>query len=142
MSSRRQRVALYGVTSALVLVLAVIATVAWRGVSENREAEAKADRLLAVAEETGDQKPDRDQVVRLLGTDGGAVCADPTAALSRAGYLAQMSNGAGGPGARPVVTDSELVGAGLAIIAIYCPDHLSEFKEFADDLRTADLVGE
>ena len=142
MSPRGERIVLYGVAAALLVVLAVVATVAWRGAREDREAEAKADQLLAALEEVGARTPNRDQVVQLLGTDGGTVCADPTAALTRAAYMAQLTNGAGGPGTRPVIADSDLVQGGFAIIAIYCPDQLSEFEEFADDLRTADLTGE
>ena len=140
---RRERWILYSVIAVLLVALAVIAMAAWRGAKQTREAEQKADRLVAAFGEAGASSvPSRERIVRVLGTDGGPVCADPTGALNRAAYLTGLSNGAGGPGARPVIADSKLVHAELAVIAIYCPDKLSEFEEFVDDLRTADLSGE
>ena len=47
--------------------------------------------------------------MRVLGDDGGATCADPNEALSRATLLAQLTNGAAGPGIRPVIADSRVV---------------------------------
>ena len=142
MTARRERVILYSVIGVLVVVLAVAATVAWRGAKESREAEEKAGRLTAALVEIGARSPSQERIVRVLGTDGGPVCADPNGALSRATSLTQMSNGAGGPGTRPIIADSKLVQGELAVIAIYCPDKLSDFEQFVDDLRTADLTGE
>ncbi|GAB1515263.1 hypothetical protein [Actinophytocola sp. KF-1] len=142
MTGKRERIILYSVVGALLVVLAAVGVVTWRGARETRDAQAKADRLVAALVELGATAPDRDQVVRVLGTDGGRVCADPSGALNRAAQLGGMTNGAGGPGTRPVLADSELVQGELAIIAIYCPGELSEFQEFVDDLRTAELTDE
>lgn len=139
---RRERVILYGVIAVLTVVLMVVAVATWRTEKSDRAAEEKADRLGAALAELGARVPDRDQIVGVLGNDGGPVCADPTSALQRAASLGQLSNGAGGPGTRPVIADSTVVEGELAIIAIYCPDQLSEFEEFVDDLRTADLTPE
>lgn len=143
MTERRQRMILYGVIAALIAVLMVIGVAGWRTEKATRAAEEKADRLVAALEELGATRvPNRDQIVRVLGGDGGPVCADPTNALRRAAALAQLSNGAGGPGTRPVIADGKVVKGELAIIAIYCPDKLSEFQDFVDDLRTTDLAPE
>jgi Tfp pilus assembly protein FimT len=139
---RRERVILYSVITALVAVLMVIGVANWRTEKATRAAEEKADRLIAALEELGTRVPSRDRIVKVLGGDGGSVCADPTNALRRAASLAQLSNGAGGPGTRPVIADSAVVKGELAIIAIYCPDKLSEFEEFVDGLRTTDLAPE
>ncbi len=74
-------------------------------------------------------------LVRLLGDDGGAVCADPNGALSRATLLSQLSTGPGGPGSRPIIADSRVVQGELLIIKVYCPDELADFQEFVDDLE-------
>jgi len=140
--SRRERVILYGVIAALVAILMVIGVAGWRTEKATRAAEEKADRLIAALEEMGTRVPSRDQIVRVLGGDGGPVCADPANALRRAAYLAQLSNGAGGPGTRPVIADSRVAKGELAIITIYCPEKLSDFEDFVDDLRTADLAPE
>jgi hypothetical protein len=143
MTERRQRVILYGVIAALVAILMVIGVAGWRTEKATRAAEEKADRLIAALVELGATRvPGRDQIVTVLGGDGGPVCADPTNALRRAASQAQLSNGAGGPGTRPVIADSGVVKGELAIITIYCPDKLSDFEEFVDDLRTTDLAPE
>ena len=142
MAGKRERVILYSVIGVLVVVVMVFAAVTWRGARESRAAAEKADRLVAALKELGVHEPSRDQIARVLGTDGGSVCANPTDALNRATDLTQMSNGAGGPGSRPIIADSDLIEGELAIISIYCPDKLSEFKSFVEDLRTAELTGE
>jgi hypothetical protein len=139
---RRERLVLYSIVGALLVVLAVVAVITWRGAAESRAAQEKAGQLSAALDEVGAHVPNQDQIVRVLGADGGPVCADPTAALNRAAALTGMSNGAGGPGTRPIIGDSRLVQGELAIIAIYGPDKLSEFEEFVDDLRTAELTGD
>ena len=141
-SGSRERVILYSVIAVLFVALTVVATLAWRDVKQTREAGQKADRLVAALGEAGSAVPSRERIVRVLGDDGGPVCADPSGALNRAAYLTGLSNGAGGPGTRPVIADSKLVQGELAVIAIYCPDELSEFTEFVDGLRTEDLSGE
>ncbi len=138
MTGKRERIILYGVIGVLLVVVAAIGVASWRGVQETRAAQEKADRLMAALGEIGAHVPDRDQIVRVLGTDGGRVCADPSGALNRAAQLGGLSNGAGGPGSRPVIADSLVVQGELAIIAIYCPGELSEFQEFVDGLRTTE----
>lgn len=139
---KRERIILYGVIAVLIVVLMVIAVAMWSTEKTSREAEEKADRLGAALVELGVPEPDQDRIVAVLGNDGGAVCADPASALQRAASLGQLSNGAGGPGTRPIIADRKVVEGQLAIITIYCPEHLSEFEEFVDELRTADLIPE
>ncbi len=67
----------------------------------DREAQEKADELIAALEDAGARTPDRDQIVRVLGDDGGATCDNPNDALSRAILHSQLANGATGPGAAP-----------------------------------------
>ncbi|MBN6040581.1 hypothetical protein [Amycolatopsis sp. 195334CR] len=131
------RIVLYTVVAALTVALMALAVAAWRAGKANRAAEDKADRLIAALTELGTAVPERDQVVRLLGDDGGPVCADPVGAAQRAASLGMLSNGAGGPGSRPVLAGDKLAAGQLAVIAIYCPDRLSEFEDYVDGLRTA-----
>ena len=139
MTGRTERIVLYSVIAVLFVALAAVGVVTYRGAQESRAAQEKADRLTAALGEIGAHVPDREQIIGLLGNDGGRVCADPAAALGR---LEAMSNGAGGPGSRPVIADGTVVRGALAIIGIYCPDKLSDFEEFVDDLRTAELTGD
>ena len=139
--TRRERTWIYYTALIILGLMVVAALIAFRGARETREAQDKADQLIAALEEAGARTPSRDQIVRVLGDDGGATCANPNDALSRAVLLSQLTNGATGPGARPVIADSRVVQGQLLIIEIYCPDELEEFQQFVDDLETDAVAG-
>jgi Tfp pilus assembly protein FimT len=137
----RERSWLY-ITSLIILgVMVVIALVAFRSARETQKAQDKADQLITALNAAGARTPDKDQIVRVLGDDGGATCDNPNAALSRATLLSQLANGATGPGARPVIADSRAVKGQLLIMKIYCPDQLADFQAFVDDLKTDAVAG-
>ena len=126
------------------LVLLAIVTVAGvlafsRGVND-AQAQNKANELINRLTEVGARTPDVDQVARVLGDDGGATCENPNDALSRSILLSQLTNGASGPGARPVIADSRVVQGQLLIIEIYCPDELDDFRDAVDDLDFEDVI--
>nr|WP_300045242.1 hypothetical protein [uncultured Nocardioides sp.] len=128
-----------------VVVLLAVVTLAGvlafsRGVND-AQAQNKANELINALTEVGARTPDVDQVARVLGDDGGATCENPNEALSRAVLLSQLTNGATGPGQRPVIADSRVVQGQLLIIQIYCPDELDDFKDFVGDLKTDDVAG-
>jgi Tfp pilus assembly protein FimT len=139
-STRRERRTIYILVAVMVAVLMVIGLIAYRGQKETEEAEQKADEFIAALEQAGARVPSREQVVRVLGDDGGAVCANPNDALSRSALLVLMTNGAAGPGIRPVLADSKVIQGELLVIQIYCPDELEEFQQFVDDLNLNDKV--
>lgn len=131
------------VTSILLLVVFVIGgLLVFRSATSTSQANAKADQLIAALHQAGARAPDKDQIVRVLGSDGGATCDNPNKALSHATLLAQLTNGAAGPGIRPVIADSRIVKGQLLIIKIYCPDELKDLQKFIDDLKTANVVNE
>jgi hypothetical protein len=76
----------------------------------------------------------------VLGTDGGATCDDPNNALNRAILYSTLSNGAAGPGMRPVVFDKTMLGGQLLILKIYCPEELPSMQKFVDKLKSADVA--
>ncbi|GJF30940.1 hypothetical protein KNE206_36400 [Kitasatospora sp. NE20-6] len=84
--------------------------------------------------------PDQGQIARLLGTDGGAVCENPAGALKNALWKVNLSNGATGPGQRPIVADARAVEAEAIVLNVYCPDQLDAFRNKLDDLETDDTV--
>ena len=139
--SKRERSTLYIAVAIAIGVLMVTGLVFYRSAEATREAEQKADQLIAALEDAGARTPDRDQIVRVLGDDGGATCANPNDSLSRAILLSQLANGAAGTGARPVIADSRVVQGQLLIIEIYCPDELEDFRQFVDDFKTDDVAG-
>jgi Tfp pilus assembly protein FimT len=137
----RERRWLY-ITSCIVLaVLVVIALFAFGSARETQKAQDKADELITALNAAGARTPDKDQIVRVLGDDGGATCDNPNKALGRATLLSQLANGAAGPGARPVIADSRAVKGQLLIIKIYCPDQLADFQAFVDGLKTDAVAG-
>ena len=66
-------------------VFIVIGLVTFNAARDSRKASDKADEFLAALEDAGVQRlPSKDQVVRILGDDGGATCDDPGNALRKA----------------------------------------------------------
>jgi hypothetical protein len=130
----------YILVGGVILVLLIVALVAFNSNKETEAANQKADQLIATLEQAGLATPDKDQIVRVLGDDGGTVCADPELALKKTIMYGLATNGAAGPGLRPVIGDNRLVQAGLAVIKTYCPDELPDFPQTAEQFKTADLV--
>lgn len=140
-STRRQRFALYTVVAVAVLALMVAGLIVYRSARSTPQAEAKATQLIAALQEAGVRTPSRDQIVRVLGEDGGAVCANPGSALNKAILLEQLTNGAGGPGTRPVIADSRVLKGEELVIQIYCPSQLPAFRQLVSKLKSADVTG-
>lgn len=138
----RERNVIYIVIAVVVAALMVIGLFTYSSAKSTQEAEDKADELIAAIEDAGATAPSKDQIVRVLGDDGGATCADPNESLTKAILLSQLANGAAGPGARPVIADSRVVKGQLLIIQVYCPDELEDFQKFVDDLKTDDVLGD
>jgi hypothetical protein len=130
----------YILVGGVILVLLVVALVAWNSNKETQAANQKADQLIATLNQAGLATPDKEQIVRVLGDDGGTVCADPKLALKKSIMYGLATNGAAGPGLRPVIADNRLVQAGVAVVKTYCPDELPEFPQTAEQFKTADLV--
>lgn len=138
--SDRERRSLYIGLAVVVAAMMVVVLLMFKAGSTTQAAQDKAAQLITEIENTGATAPSSEVLVKLLGDDGGAVCADPNAALSRATLLSQLSTGAGGPGARPIIADSRVVQGELRIIKVYCPEELADFQEFVDDLKLDDDV--
>ena len=137
---RRERSWIY-ITSCVLLAIAVIwAIFAFSGARETKRANEKADAFIAALHDAGARTPDKEQVVRVLGDDGGATCENPNKALSRATLFSMLTNGAAGPGARPVIADTRLLQGQKLIIQTYCPDQLEDFQNKVNDLKTAHVT--
>ena len=106
---RRERSIIYVITVVILIVLGVIAVFTFFAAREAQQAEEKATELIQSLEDAGvDVTLTSEQIARVLGDDGGVVCADPNAALSRAALLDRLSNGAAGPGQRPILAEDRL----------------------------------
>jgi len=127
----------------LLGVFVVIGLFTFSAANSTRQANDKADQLLSTLEDAGVQRlPSKDQIVRVLGDDGGATCDDPGTALRKATLYAMLSTGSSGPGIRPIVADQHVVAGQLAIIQVYCPDALEDFKSYVSDLKYDDVVNQ
>jgi Tfp pilus assembly protein FimT len=140
--SPRERSWIYVTACVILGVLVIWGIFAFSSARETKRAQDKADQLISALQDAGYRTPDRDQIVRVLGDDGGATCDNPNKALGRATLLALLANGATGPGARPVIADSRAVQGQLLIMKIYCPGELEDFQQFVEDLKTGDVASQ
>ncbi|MFD9607945.1 hypothetical protein ACFWWS_01100 [Streptomyces sp. NPDC059083] len=131
---------IYWGTIVILVALVVTGLVRYSAVRTNQKTESKAHQLQEALVRAGYPSPDTDTVERLLGTDGGQVCEQPGNALKTALWKIQQSNGATGPGMRPVISDTKAVEAERIVLQVYCPDQLDEFDDQVDDLKTDDTV--
>jgi hypothetical protein len=139
--SRRTARRLTALASAAVLVILVlVGLLTYHRAADTPVAAAKADQLITALAAAGARTPDKEQVVRLLGADGGAVCADPNGALARAAQDSGLSNGAGGPGTRPVIADGRVARGELLVLRVYCPEQVAGFTRWLSGLAYADVI--
>jgi hypothetical protein len=138
---QRERTTMYVVIGIVVVALMVLGLVLFRSAKDSQQAQDKADRFIAGLEAAGAPSPPRDEVIRVLGSDGGATCEDPNNSLNRAIFYSMLTNGAAGPGIRPVVADRRFVAGQLLILKVYCPDELPDFQNFVDKIKSADVAG-
>jgi len=140
-TQKHRRVTYIVITVALVLLL-IICLVFYRRAESNQEAQDKANQLIAALQKAGVRAvPSQEQVIGVLGDDGGALCKDPASALGKSILFSQLTNGAAGPGIRPVIADSKVFKGQLLAIQIYCPDQLPRFQQMVEKLKTAPVAG-
>ena len=131
---------IYWVALGLLVVFMVIALLTFSSARSSAKSNEKADQLIAKMTAAGADAPSRDQVVRVLGDDGGAICEDPGNALRRAALNSLLANGAAGPGQRPVIADSRVIRFELLVIETYCPDELEDFMDHLEDFDFEDVI--
>ncbi|MFI8105283.1 hypothetical protein [Streptomyces sp. NPDC086023] len=128
---------------AIVVLVGLVITglIRFSSVRHTNETANKANQLSDALVAAGYPAPDKETVEQTLGTDGGAVCEDPGSALKHGLYrIQQLSNGATGPGMRPVIADSKAVAVERIVLQVYCPDQVDDFDEAVEDLKTDDTV--
>lgn len=131
---------LYWSIAIVVIALAVIGLFTYNTEKNNQEAIAKAQSLSQKFSAAGLAVPKQETLVRVFGTDGGAVCDNPANALGKATLIDSLFNGAGFVGRRPVIVDRQILRGELLILQTYCPDKLPKYQEFVDKLKTDDTV--
>ena len=140
-SQKRERTYIYILVGVVLVALMVIGLVVFKAGTSNTAATAKANQLTAALTTLGvANPPSTDQIVGVLGDDGGPVCADPGGALNKATAQAQMSNGAAGPGMRPIIADARILAGEALVLKIYCPDQLPSYQNFVNNLKTDNVT--
>ena len=141
-STQKDRRLVYIVITVALVLLLIICFIFYRSAQSSQQAQDKANQLIAALQKAGVRVvPSQEQIVRVLGDDGGAICKDPASALRKALLFSQLTNGAGGPGIRPVIVDSRIFKGELLVIQIYCPDELAGFQQEVEQLKTAGVAG-
>jgi hypothetical protein len=140
---KRRRMVTYAVLGLILLGLLVWGLIVYDRARDTQEAQEKAQQLIDKFVATGLPTGGRtaEEVARVFGDDGGAVCASPTSDLTIGALRAHMSNGAGGPGQRPVTVDEQVVLGERLIIETYCPEKLAAFDRFVQDTDFANVAG-
>ena len=131
---------IYWVAIGLLVVAVVIALFTFNAAHDSKQAQDKADQFAAALEDAGLTAPSHDQIVRVLGDDGGSLCDDPGNALRKSILFGQLVNGATGPGQRPIIADNRVVQGQLIALQVYCPDEVQDFKDTLSDLDFGDVI--
>jgi hypothetical protein len=141
--AHKQPTWLYIAIVVVLVLLAIWGVAAYRGHKADEAAKAKAEQLNQSFAAAGlPTFSDTTEVARVLGTDGGAVCATPGKALAKSLLKIQLSNGAGGIGLRPITVDKQTLQGEYLILKTYCPDKVEKFATLYDGLDYADVVKE
>ncbi|WP_330183641.1 hypothetical protein OHB26_08425 [Nocardia sp. NBC_01503] len=139
-ASARSRRIVYWSVAVVLVAIAVAGVIIFREDRDSDAALRKAQVLQSRLLEEGLAAPDPRVIADSLGEDGGLVCSDPSSPLIKARYQASISNGASGPGSRPVIADAQIFTATALAIEIYCPDRLAAYLEETGTLRKGDTV--
>lgn len=141
-ASPRKRRLVFLVTGIVVLALAIWGAVVFNEVKQDRQARNRADQLIDSLRDADLPTPSKESIVDTFGRDGGMVCENPTSDHALARYNAMLSNGASGPGNRPIIADKQAVEAEALVIGTYCPDQLAKFTKHVDGLTFKDTKNE
>ena len=132
---------IYWIISAVLIVLVIVGLITYNGKKATAEAQQKAQQLTQLFEQAGLPVPaDQDIIVKSLGTDGGAVCANPANALGKAVQNDMLTNGADFVGRRPVIIDRRIVLGEALILKTYCPEKLQPYKDRIDQLKQDNTI--
>ena len=131
---------IYWVVGGVMAVLLVVMLIAYNYNRSSEEALEKAQQLNLTFQEAGlPALRDPVEVARVLGTDGGSVCAAVQPGVGRG--MAKLNLSVGGAFfTRAVIADRNLATGLRAVVETYCPESIPDAEEFIDSLRFGDTV--
>jgi amino acid transporter len=119
----------------LLVVLAALGIVVFKQGHDDRIARDRADQLVSLYRSYDLSVPvSHKTIVRVFGTDGGAVCDNPNGSLTRAIQNQQLASG-GNVGSRPILADRRVVTGEELILQVYCPSKLPAYRRYVDSKR-------
>jgi hypothetical protein len=131
----------YWVIGAVLMALVIVGLVTYNSAKDNQQAKQKAEQLSQSFAKAGLPVPaSADDIARWLGTDGGAVCANPGTALGKATLLGFMTNGADFVGQRPVIVDRQILHGELLILQTYCPERVADYQDLINKFKYANTI--
>lgn len=124
--------AIYAIVGSVLAVLLIVMLITYDYNRSNQEAEAKAQQLSTAFAKAGLRTPrDIEEVARVLGDDGGAVCASVQKGVALG--IAKLNLSVGGAFySRPVIADGRLATGLLLIVQTYCPEKVPDVQEWLD----------
>jgi type II secretory pathway pseudopilin PulG len=126
---------------AVLIVLVIVGLLAYSSQKNDAEAQQKAQQLEQKFQAAGLAVPaSHDDIVRTLGTDGGAICENPGTALGKAIFNDVLVNGADFVGRRPVVVDRRVVAGEAIVLQVYCPEKLQPYLDKVNKLKLRHTV--
>jgi hypothetical protein len=136
----RKRRWIYLTAGVLLVVFALTGLFTFTAIRESTQASAKAEQLHDSLVAAGLPAPEPNVIANALGDDGGSVCQDPSSPMIKARYQASITNGAAGPGQRPVIGPRDTTEAVALTIATYCPDRLQDYLSHLETLKLDDTT--
>jgi len=140
MDKHRERKVTWIVLGIFFLGLMIVSVFVFNSNKKNQQAIDKANQLSAELAKAGLPVPEAQQIYNVLGDDGGAVCAAPANALVKSILYGQLTNGAAGPGQRPVIVDNRATQGVALIVKVYCPEEAEHIQQVVNDLKYADVA--
>jgi hypothetical protein len=131
---------IYLIVGGVLAVLLIVMMITWTYNRSNEQAVAKAQQLITAFEKAGLRAPNSaEEVARVLGNDGGAVCASVHNGVALG--IAKLNLSVGGAFyIRPVIADRKLAtGLGL-IVQTYCPEKIPSVQKFLDSQHFGNVV--
>jgi hypothetical protein len=130
---------IYWIVGGALAVLLIVMLVGWNYDRQNAAADAKAQELIAKYEAAGLRAPDPDQIARVLGDDGGAVCETADSELVQGYWKLRLA--VGGEFYQRATSLPGTVREGLSLVVdVYCPEKRPDIEDFFEDWDFDDVV--
>ncbi|MBE7193031.1 MAG: hypothetical protein INR66_11175 [Gordonia polyisoprenivorans] len=124
---------IYVVVGVVIAVLLVVMVALYNYNRANHEAVVRAEQLIAAYHQAGLRAPlDAHEVARILGDDGGTVCA-AAGSREQLGYLKTQIGVGGEFYVRPVILQPNVYEGLRLIVTVYCPENLSVVNDFISE---------